>query len=51
MKLSAEVIQWIERALDGICQPCGYGKIVVTWHIKDGKLDGVEKNITQTEKE
>ena len=50
MKLDPDTIAWIEDARDSLCQSCGYGKIVVIWHIKEGKIDGVEKHIVQTEK-
>ncbi len=50
MKLDQETIEWVDKALAGLCHDCGYGKVVVTWHIKEGKVDGVEKHVVQTEK-
>ena len=50
-KVSKNLISWIETTIEKICQDKGCGRICVTWHIKDGKLDGTEKRFIQTEKE
>ena len=48
MKLDQDLIDWIETTNEKICQEKGFGHVHVIWHLKNGKIDGVEKQIVQT---
>ena len=50
MKLDPETITWIEQKTDEISQQHGYGDVMVTWHIRKGKLEWTEKSTIQTER-
>ena len=45
-----DTIAWIEQKIAEICQKNGYGHISVTWYLKCGELDGIEKSAIETEK-
>ena len=50
MNLDADTIAWIEQKIDEVINDKGYGHVNVIWHIKDGKIDGIEKRTIQTKK-